>query len=200
MPQPIDFYFDFSLPYGYLASTQIDALAARHGREVRWRPYLLGVAFKTTGQRPLVEVPLRGPYHERDFARSARLLGVPFVLPHPFPFMSLAAARAFYWLADSDPTTAKGLAQAVFSAAFGAGRDMTSPAAVAELAAPLGVAEERLIAAVNEPAVKERLKQETEAALARGVFGSPFVIVDEEPFWGHDRLAHVERWLATGGW
>src|SRR6185312_861252 len=67
MPDPLEFYFDFSSPYGYLASTRIDALASKHGRAVTWRPYLLGVAFKATGQAPLVEQPLRGPYHVRDF-------------------------------------------------------------------------------------------------------------------------------------
>ena len=77
MAEPIDFYFDFSSPYGYLASTEIDALAARHGRSVTWRPFVLGAAFKVTGQRALTEQPLRGDYARRDFARSARLLGVP---------------------------------------------------------------------------------------------------------------------------
>jgi 2-hydroxychromene-2-carboxylate isomerase len=200
MPDPIAFYFDFSSPYGYLASTRIDALAEKHGRTVTWRPFLLGVAFKTTGQLPLVEQPLRGPYSLHDFARSARLLGVRFQLPEPFPFPSLAACRAFYWLADRDAAQAKGLARAVYHAAFGLGRDMRAAEAVAEVARPLGIDRTALLAAVNDPAVKERLRSETEAALARGVFGSPFIIVDGEPFWGHDRLEQVERWLATGGW
>ena len=69
MAEPIDFYFDFSSPYGYLASTEIDALAARHGRSVTWRPFVLGAAFKLTGQRALTEQPLRGDYARRDFAR-----------------------------------------------------------------------------------------------------------------------------------
>src|SRR5215467_11576756 len=198
MSDPIEFYFDFSSPYGYLASTRIDALAERHGRTVTWRPYLLGVAFKTTGQAPLVEQPLRGPYHRRDFARSARLLGVPFRLPEPFPFPSQAACRAFYWLVDHDEAQAKALARAVYHAAFALGRDMRTTEAVAAVAEPLGIGRTALLAAVNEPAVKERLRSETEAALARGVFGSPFIFVDDEPFWGHDRLEQVERWLATG--
>jgi 2-hydroxychromene-2-carboxylate isomerase len=200
MPDPIDFYFDFSSPYGYLASTRIDALGEKHGRAVTWRPFLLGVAFKATGQAPLVEQPLRGPYHRRDFARSARLLGVRFQLPEPFPFPSLAACRAFYWLTDRDPPQAKALARAVYHAALGLGRDMRAAEAVAEVAQPLGIDRTTLLAAVNDPAVKDRLRSETEAALARGVFGSPTIIVDGEPFWGHDRLEQVDRWLATGGW
>jgi 2-hydroxychromene-2-carboxylate isomerase len=200
MADRIDFYFDFSSPYGYLASTRIDAIAARHGREVAWRPFLLGAAFKTTGQRPLTEQPMRGPYSLRDFARSARLLNVPFKMPEPFPFPSLAACRAYYWLSDGNAKLAKRLAQAVYHAAFGEGRDVRSTEAVAAIAERVGIDAADLRAAVETPAVKERLRNEVEAALARGVFGSPFIFVDGEPFWGHDRLDHVDRWLAAGGW
>lgn len=200
MPTPIEFFFDFSSPYGYLASTRIDALGAKHGRQVAWRPFLLGVAFKTTGQKPLTEQPLRGPYSLHDFDRSARLLGVPFKMPEPFPFPSIAACRAFYWLADSDPAKAKALAKAVYHAAFGEGRDVRAVDAVAAVAEPLGIAPAALQAACEDPAIKDKLRAATESALARGVFGSPFVIVDGEPFWGHDRLDHVDRWLSSDGW
>jgi 2-hydroxychromene-2-carboxylate isomerase len=197
---PIEFYFDFASPYGYLASTQIDGLAARHGRGVTWRPFVLGAAFKVTGLRALTEQPLRGPYAERDFARSARLLGVPFRKPAIFPFFALAASRAFYWL-DGDlggDERARALAKAVYHAAFGEGRDVVPASAVAGLALPLGI--EGLERGIELPATKARLREVTDEALARGVFGSPFFFVDGEPFWGHDRLEHVERWLATGGW
>lgn len=200
MPSPIDFYFDFSSPYGYMASTQIDALAERHGREVAWRPFMLGAAFKTTGQSPLTQQPLRGPYHLKDFVRSARLLKIPFNLPEPFPFASLAAARAFYWLVDREPTQAKVLARSVYHAAYGEGRDVRSADAVAAIGQRLGIDAAALREAVEQPAIKERLKAETDGAIARGVFGSPFIFVDGEPFWGHDRLQQVERWMATGGW
>ncbi len=200
MADPIEFYFDFSSPYGYLASTRIDALAARHGREAAWRPFLLGAAFKLTGQKALPEQPLRGPYARRDFERSARLLGVPFRLPDPFPFFALAAARAFYWLAERDAGEAKAFAKAVYHAAFALNRDVTSADTLAALAAPLGIDGAELVAAVERLEVKERLRGEVDRALQRGVFGSPFVFVDGEPFWGHDRLEHVDKWLATGGW
>ena len=196
MADPIDFYFDFSSPYGYLASTRIDAIADRHGRSVTWRPFVLGAAFKVTGQRPLVEQPLRGEYANRDFARSARLLGVPLELPEPFPFFALAASRACYWVGDA--ARAKALAKAIYHAAFGEGRDVTPVATVAEIARGLGI--EGVEQGVEKPETKAKLREATDEALARGVFGSPFFIVDGEPFWGHDRLEHVERWLATGGW
>jgi 2-hydroxychromene-2-carboxylate isomerase len=198
--QPIEFYFDFSSPYGYLAATQIDGLAARYEREVTWRPFLLGAAFKETGQRPLTEQTLRGPYHRHDFARSARLVGVPFQLPDPFPFASVAACRAYYWLEAADAAAARRLADALYRAAFAETRRITAADEVAAVAADSGIDAAALRAGIEEPAVKARLRQETDGALARGVFGSPFIIVDGEPFWGHDRLPQVERWLATGGW
>jgi 2-hydroxychromene-2-carboxylate isomerase len=196
MAKPIDFYFDFSSPYGYLASTQIDELAKRHKREVAWHPFLLGAAFKVTGQKPLVEQPLRGAYHTHDFERSARLLGVPFRLPEKFPFFGLAASRAFYWLGGTDK--AKRLAKSVFHAAFGEGRDVTPIPTVASLARALGI--EGLEQGIELPETKEKLRVVTDQAIADGVFGSPFFIVDGEAFWGHDRLGQIDRWLAIGGW
>src|ERR1700739_911483 len=103
MPAPIEFYFDFSSPYSYLASEQIEPLAARFGRRVDYKPTLLGATFKISGLRPLVEVPLKGDYSRRDFQRSARFSGVPFVLPDPFPISTVSVARAYLWLARPEP-------------------------------------------------------------------------------------------------
>ena len=200
MNKTIEFYFDFSSPYGYLAAQRIDDIGAKHGRAVAWKPYLIGVTFKTTGARPLLEIPMKGDYGRRDMARSARLLGVPFVLPKSFPFMSVAACRAFYWLCDRDEAKARALAKALYATAFGDGRDIGGPEAVVGVAAGLGVDRDALTAALQDPAVKERLRVEVETAVAKGAFGSPFIFVDGEPFWGHDRLDQVDRWLETGGW
>jgi 2-hydroxychromene-2-carboxylate isomerase len=200
MAAPIDFYFEFASPYGYLASTQIDALAARHGRSVAWHPIMLGAAFKETGARPLTQTPLKGPYLLHDVPRFARLLGVPLTLPPVMPMNSLAASRACVWVEESDPGRGRRLAQALFHAHWGEGRDLAAPEAVAEIAAGFGIARAALLEAVADQRIKERLKTQTQAAIERGVFGSPFIFVDDEPFWGADRLPHVEAWLARGGW
>jgi 2-hydroxychromene-2-carboxylate isomerase len=200
MAAPIDFYFEFASPYGYLASTQIDAIGARHGREVAWHPIMLGAAFKETGAKPLTQTPLKGPYLLHDAPRFARLLGVPFTSPPVMPANSLAASRACIWLQADDPALAKDLAQAVLHAHWGEGQDIGAPEQVAEIAAPLGIGRDALLAAVADPAIKERLKRSTAAAIESGVFGSPFVFVDGEPFWGADRLPQVDAWLARGGW
>ncbi len=200
MAAPIDFYFDFSSPYGYFAAKKIDQLAARHKREVNWRPFLLGAVFKITKMQPLLDYPIKSDYMKRDWARFARLLGVPFKLPAVFPFAAVNASRIFYWLNDRDPDLARKFARQAFHAAFGEGRDIVSIGALAAIAEPLGVTGPDVLGANNEPAVKEKLRQEVEAAIGRGVFGSPYVVVDGEPFWGADRLDQVDGWLATGGW
>src|SRR3546814_19591145 len=138
MPTPIDFYFDFSSPYGYLASEQIEALAARHGRTVAWRPILLGVVFQQTGGQPLLDIPLKGGYARHDLARSARLLGLPFQLPASFPFPSVAACRAFYWLHDQDPAQAVTLGRGLSREAFGRGGAIASGEAGLRVAASGG--------------------------------------------------------------
>lgn len=196
----IDFYFDFSSPYGYIASHLIDDLAAKHGRAVNWRPYLLGVVFKTSGRAPLPGQPLAGDYALRDFARSARLYGVPFNMPARLPISGVNPSRAYYWLYDQDPQRAKALARALYRAFFVDGRDISDTEQVAEVAGALDIERTAVLAAMQDPQVKERLRQETDAAIARGAFGSPFIFVDGEPFWGSDRLDQVDRWLATGGW
>ncbi len=200
MPNEIDFYFDFASPYGYFASTRIDELAARHHRQAVWRPILLGPAFKTTGNAPLVDQPVKGDYVRHDCARFARFLGVPFRFPERFPFGAVAASRAYYWMADRDREQAKRFARAVFRAGLGEGRDVTPVEVVADIAAALGADRTALTAALASPELKQRLMTEVDAAITRGVFGSPIIFIDGERFWGADRLDQVEHWLATGGW
>jgi 2-hydroxychromene-2-carboxylate isomerase len=198
MADAIDFYFDFSSPYGYLASTAIDALAARHGRTVRWRPFLIGALYKQLGYAPL-EQPGKRAYFLHDVKRSARAMGVTLSFPPGFPEALIAPARAVYWIADRDAAKAGAFA-AAFRAYWSEERKLADPEIVAEIAAAQGFARESVLAALADPAVKDRLKAETDAAIAAGIFGSPFIVVDGERFWGSDRLDQVEKWLATGGW
>lgn len=200
MANPVDFYFDFSSPYGYLASTQIDELAAKHGRSVTWRPILLGAIFKITGGQPLPTIPLKGSYSTHDMARTARRLKVPFKLPSKFPVAATTPSRAFYWVNDRDAALARTLAHALFRAYFAEDRDISNPEVTGNVAAKLDISKEDLLRALEEPAVKERLRGEVEGAIERGVFGSPYIVIDGEPFWGIDRFDQIEKWLTTGGW
>jgi 2-hydroxychromene-2-carboxylate isomerase len=199
MAAPIDFYFDFSSPYGYLASHKIDGLAAKYGREVAWRPYLLGVALKVTGQQPLPSIPLKGDYAARDFLRSARFHGVPYRHPSTFPIASIAPTRAFYWLAAQDPKRAKELARALYAAYFLEDVDISNVENTIAVAAKTGLAADTVRAGINDQATKDLTKAAVDKALSIGAFGSPYIVVDGEPFWGVDRFDQIEKWLATGG-
>ncbi len=200
MSQPIDFWFDFSSPYGYLMAERIDAVAERFGRSVTWHPILLGVIFQAIGSHPPVDGrSAKSTYMVNDFHRSARHLGIPYNPPSRFPLPTQNAARAYYWLAGQDEVKAKHVARAIYRAMFVEDRDISSPEVVIEIATAQGVDREALCAGLQSPEIKARLKNECEQALAAGVFGSPHVRIDGEAFFGADRLPQIEHWLHTGG-
>jgi 2-hydroxychromene-2-carboxylate isomerase len=196
---PLDFYFDFTSPYSYIASEWIEALAARHGRTVRWHAILLGATFQAAELKGPVAYPIKREYSLRDFRRSARFEGVPYVPPEEFPIPTQNAARLFWWLHDtSDAAAAIAWARAGLRAYFTRGLMLSQPAALRTLAAEAGLDADEAEAVWNDAQWKARLKRANDEAIAAGVFGAPFFFVDGEPFWGNDRKAQIERWLAQG--
>ncbi len=199
MTAAIDFYFDFSSPYGYFASTRIDELASRYGRDVEWHPILLGVMYKSTGAVPLPQVPLKGDYALKDMVRTARFHGIDYQHPHAFPVATQAAARAMLWVqSKSGDDRAIEFAKTLFRAYFVEGRNIGDPEVVSTIGGEMGLDRAEVYAGLNSMAVKEQLRAENDLAMAKGVFGSPYVIVDGEPFWGFDRFDQVEAWLRDG--
>lgn len=198
---PIDFYFDFISPYGYLAAARIGEIGEKYGRPVKWRPFLLGVTVvQVMGIKPLMDTPLKSDYLVVDRPRMAKLLGVPLAIPDLEGVNGVAASRAFYWLAEEDEDTARALARRLLKRLWVEGRDITDAGVVADEAEKLGVSRETMEAALGERRVKDLLRSAVEAAVARKVFGSPFFIVDDQPVWGVDRLWMVEHWLRHGSW
>ncbi len=198
---PVEFYFDLISPYGYLASTQVEALAARYGREVDWKPVLLGITvLKVMGLKPLPETPLKKDYIAIDKPRMATLLGVPYKEHGLKGVNSLAASRAYLWLKAKDPALAKGFARRIYARLWVQGRDITQAEAVAEEGEALGLGRAELLAAIESPEMKSALKEAVDAAIAKGVFGVPTFIADGEPIWGVDRLWMLEHWLRKGNW
>jgi 2-hydroxychromene-2-carboxylate isomerase len=199
MHSPIDFFFDFSSPYSYIANEWVDALAARHGRTVRRHAILLGATFQAAELKSPVSYPLKREYSLRDFERSARFERVPYVPPAPFPIPTQNAARVFWWLHDDGgPEAAAGWARSAFRAYFTRGVPLHDTAALRALADESGLDAAAAEAAWHDPVWKDRLRQANERAIATGVFGAPFFMVDGEPFWGNDRKPQIERWLAEG--
>lgn len=196
----IEFWFDFASPYAYFATFGIEDVAARHGREVVWRPFLLGAVFEVTGMQTFDRTPLRGDYARHDWARLARGMRVPFVPPPGHPALTVAPGRAFLWLERERPEAAVPFARAVFAAHFGAGLDIGSITATLDVAQSCGIERAVLEAALRSTELKDLFRKRTDEAVARGIFGSPFFFVDGEPFWGADRLPMIDEWLARGGW
>ncbi|MBI2771352.1 MAG: 2-hydroxychromene-2-carboxylate isomerase [Burkholderiales bacterium] len=199
---PLHFYFDFISPYGYLASLRIEELAARHGRTVEWHAMLLGVSvMKVMGLKPLMDTPLKGDYARRDLNRGLRRLSLRLARGVDGPVMEpLAAARAFHWVKQHHPPLAGALAKAIYDAYWRQGVDLSTPQAVAAIALPAGIDAAALLAGIQGDEGRALLRNAVDASLKAGVFGSPTVVVDGEMFWGADRLAEVDEWLARGGW
>ncbi|MDB5359889.1 MAG: DSBA-like thioredoxin domain protein [Rhodospirillales bacterium] len=202
-PAPIDFYFDFISPFGYFASLRIDALAASHGRTVEWRSMLVGVTvLKVMGLKPLMEIPLRGDYLKHDAARYMRRHGI--VMKRPIarpPTSPVIAGRAFHWLRVHAPDRARAAAAALYAAYWVEDIPLDTVELVADIAG-LGVAADRraVLDGIASGEAAALLRQEVDASIARGIFGSPSFLVDGELFFGVDKLDLLEEWLAIGGW
>ncbi|MBC7499895.1 MAG: DsbA family protein [Herminiimonas sp.] len=199
MGAPIDFYFDFSSPYGYFASTRIDALAEKYGRRVNWHPLALGIVFKAIGGAPLTALPLKGLYSIHDFARSARFHGIDYRYPSNFPIATQIASRAMLWVRTTHgDDMAIGFAHAIFRALFVDDMHVGEPENVACIATALGLDAADVLDGANSEPIRAQFKQAITDAMAHGVFGAPFIIVDGEAFWGFDRFDQIDALLSNG--
>jgi len=198
MKAPFEFYFDFSSPYGYFASTRIDALASEFGHEVLWRPILLGAIFKKAGSAPLTDVPLKGAYSLHDFSRTASLFDIPYHHPARFPISTVSAARAMFWIDQNvGAAKAKEFAHGVYQAYFAAQQDIGELATVVAQAEQVGIDGSLLTQGIEQQEIKDGLRSQVETAMDKGVFGSPFILIDDEPFWGFDRFDYIRKWLKS---
>lgn len=198
MAAPIDFYFDFASPYGYIASQTIDELAARHGRSVNWHAIVLDANFQSLERIRIPSSVMRSDYIRRDVERLAAFSGVDYKTPSSLGLHTETAARLFHWFNDRDPAQGRCFAHAVYRAYFVEDRNIAQLETLQDLCAAQNMDATQLQQLANDSATRARLKAEIDLAEARGVFGSPFFIVEGERFWGNDRLPQLERWLAQG--
>lgn len=201
MSEAIEFFFDPISPYSYLATTRINAIAARHGRRVIWRPTLVGVTMvKVMGLKPVPETPLKSAYSRHDLLRQAAMMDVPLKFHGLSGVNSLAASRAYLWLKERDEDAAQRLVQRASAALWAEAFNITEPEAMAELAKGIGIDTDGMVEAIRSDEFKEALKQAFDYALSKNVFGVPFFIADGEPLWGVDRLWMLDHWLGHGAW
>ena len=175
----VSWLFDVISPFSYLAFPRLEELPA--GIELQMVPVLLAALLDHFGQRGPAEIPSKRRFTYRFVLWRARRLGLPLRMPPAHPFNPLAALRLI--IAAGSNRDAAGT---VLRAVFGEGRDVSDPAVIAELATQLGVADAP--AALADPAIKQRLRDNTQWALSRGVFGVPTLMIADELFWGHDAI------------
>lgn len=196
----VEFHYDLVSPYSYLAQTQLWRICAENGAELELKPMLLGAVHKASGNAAPIEVELKGRYQLKDIHRWAAHYEVPLDFPKPFPFRTLKTMRAamflrdlgkledftreafkLYWEEGSSP---KGLEEA----------DEDGP--ISEVARRIGIEPREVLEGAATTEAKDALKNATNEAVERGVFGAPAFFVGGEMFWGNDRLHFVEAALA----
>lgn len=183
----VSWVFDVLSPFAYLGLRDLERLPAHV--ELRFVPVLLAPILTHAGQLGPAEIPAKRTFTYRFVLWRARRLGLPIRFPPAHPFNPLAALRLI--VAAGSDRRAVGT---VLDAVFRDGRDLTDATVIADLARTLGVAEPER--AVSDPAVKQRLRENTDWAIARGVFGVPTLVIGEELFWGHDAFEMALDYLA----
>jgi 2-hydroxychromene-2-carboxylate isomerase len=192
----VEFYFDFGSPASYLAWTQLPAIAAQYDAQLVYRPVLLGGIHKATNNASPAAIPAKGAWMQIDLARFARRYGVQFQHNPYFPINTLMLMRGATGAQMQDEALFLRYVDTVYRAMWEQPRNMADPATIGEVLATGGLDASLLLQLTQSPDVKEKLKQDTEAAVARGLFGAPTMFVGDEMFFGQDRLDFVKEALA----
>jgi 2-hydroxychromene-2-carboxylate isomerase len=196
MAKFFEYFFDYTSPTAYLAVPVALGVEARTGAEMRLRPMFLGGVMQGSGNKPPGTVPAKAKYLNRDLQRCAAHIGIPMYMNPAFPMNTLGVLRATTGMTDA--AEQRRFVITLFEAAWGQPNpvNLGDMAEVAKLCAANGFDAAAIGALATDPANKEKLKETTEEALARGVFGAPSFFVGDDLFFGHDRLDYVERALA----
>lgn len=198
MARRLDFYFDCSSPWTYLAFHAIQPLAAELGAEIAWRPVLVGGVFNAVNQSVYDSRakpnPRKQAYMLKDLADWARLYGLRITFPPAvFPVNSVKCMRGAFVALDEGKLVP--YATAAFEAYWGGDLDISKDEVLAEIATTAGLDRQRFFAGIETAACKARLRADTDELIARGGFGSPTIFVGEHMFFGNDRLPLVRAAL-----
>lgn len=197
MVKPVEFWFDFASTYSYLTCMRIEKEAEARGVDVVWRPFLLGPIFAAQGWEtsPFNVYPNKGTYMLRDIQRRAANYGIEFNYPKKgdtgFPRNSVLASRIAIVALKKD--WGKSFCRRVFAAQFIEGKDISDEALLRELALELGGSAD-IIEEATRLKNQTLLRINTERAQELGIFGAPSLVIDNELFWGDDRLEDALAW------
>ena len=198
----LEFFYDFSSPYAYLAHEEVARVAAANGAQLVYRPFFLGGLFKGLGSAlvPINEATeQKRAWLRKDIYRWAEVRELPLAWPSRFPMNTIAALRVVLQLLGPEHHEAHGrVCGAIFRAYWGHDKDISDPAVLAEVLTSAGVDAQALLEGTRDPAVKASLFAATEEAQARGAIGAPTCFVDDLCFWGQDRLEMAA--MALKGW
>jgi 2-hydroxychromene-2-carboxylate isomerase len=197
MTKTVEFYFDFGSPAAYLAYTQLPHVCADTGATLVYKPMLLGGVFQATGNRSPAEIPAKRPYMNIDLQRFARRYGVPFMHNPHFPINTLLLMRGATGMQMHLPLRFADYVAAVYQAMWVDGRNMNDAAIVGGVLQAASFDPAAVLALAGQQDVKDRLKADTQEAVARGVFGAPTMFVGDQMFWGQDRLDFVREELSS---
>lgn len=184
----IEFWFEFGSNYSYLSVMRIEPLAMQHGARIRWQPFLLGPIFQSFGwsSSPFVLQKEKGEYTWIDMARQCRKYGIPWRKPSVFPRLGVLPLRVM--LVGDGQAWIPEFARRVMLLNFFQDRDINDPAEISAILLDLGLPAHDIVGKAQSEPIKTRLRQQTEAARARKIFGAPTFFVNGEMYWGNDRL------------
>ncbi|QQX57012.1 2-hydroxychromene-2-carboxylate isomerase [Pseudomonas chlororaphis] len=191
MSKTVEFFFDLGSPTTYLAYTQLPKICAQTGSQLIYQPMLLGGVFKVTGNASPISIPAKGRYMLQDLARYARRYEVPLAFNPHFPINTLLLMRAVTGMQLRHPQRFVAFIDCLFRALWVEKRNLNDQATVAAVLSEGGFDPLEVLALTNDEEVKNALKDKTEQALQRGVFGAPSMFVDNQLFFGQDRLDFV---------
>jgi 2-hydroxychromene-2-carboxylate isomerase len=192
----VEFFFDVGSPYSYLAYHQLPKIAKARNADIVWRPMLLGGVFQATGNSSPATVPTKARYSIVDLERWAKYFEVPFKSNPNFPINTLLLMRGATGMQMRSDEEFQRYLSAVFSAMFEKPRNLNTPEEIAAVLEAAGISPHLVLELTKDEKVKEKLKQDTHEAVARGVFGAPTFFVGSDMFWGQDRLQFVDQALA----
>ncbi|MDZ4381187.1 MAG: 2-hydroxychromene-2-carboxylate isomerase [Parvibaculum sp.] len=190
----VEFWYEFASTYSYPAAMRVEQAAKDAGVGLCWRPFLLGPIFGAQGwnDSPFNIYPAKGHYMWRDMARICEAQGLTLKELVRFPQNGLKAARLA--LLGQDEDWGPEFTRRVYLANFAGQQDISGEAVLSGILKALGLDAGALLARSNEQANKNKLKAQTEEAIAKGIFGAPSFVVGDELFWGNDRLDAALGW------
>ncbi|MFJ7796458.1 2-hydroxychromene-2-carboxylate isomerase [Pseudomonas sp. NPDC096950] len=191
MSKTVEFYFDLGSPATYLAYTQLPKICAQTGSQLTYIPMLLGGVFKATGNASPAMIPAKGRYMFQDLDRYAKRYDVPLKYNPHFPINTLMLMRAVTGVQLRHPQRFKAFIDCLFKALWVEGRSLDDPATVAAVLKENDFDPNEVLALTADEEVKATLKDNTEKAVQRGVFGAPSMFIDNQLFFGQDRLDFV---------